>query len=122
MLSLEEMKLSHRIALIVVIVLVVLFALALFGYFTGAWDKADAETLPSRMTTKWDARLVELEIEGLDDAYRENVTHLFRIWMRDDTGQPHRLIVGMNQSRKAYAATRDKIEAHKRDIEQEKVR
>ena len=34
----ENLSLGNRVAITIVIVLAVLFALALYGYLTGAWD------------------------------------------------------------------------------------
>src|SRR5215469_4116714 len=99
----SDMNIGQRTALTFIIVLIILFALALYGYLTGAWDKADAQTpylnLPS---SKWDDRLAELDKQALDEAYKSRIHHLFEVWMKDETGQPSRASVGLQQARRAY--------------------
>jgi len=122
---LEDMTIGQRIALTFIIVLIILFAFALAGFLTGRWEEAQAqqrEILPPRVSTKWDARILELDLEALDRAYIENSVRLFSVWMRDESDQPRRMLVGLSQSRRAYNEARDRIETHKRDVEQEKIK
>ena len=107
---LEDMTLGHRIALTFVIVLVILFALALFGYLTGGWD-VQAEPLPS---SKYDERLKQLDIEAIENAYKSQIEHLFQIWMKDDTGQPARAVNGARQARKAFIGAMTEIDKRAR--------
>jgi len=120
MTPLEQHSIGKRIAITFIIVLVVLLLLALIGWLSGGWDEAKSEALPPRVATKWDARILELDVEALDRAYVENSVRLFAVWMKDDHDQPRRMLVGLTQSRKAYNAARDRIEAHKRGIEDKK--
>ena len=105
---LEDMSLGQRVAITVVIVLAILFALALIGYLTGRWDTADAQQ--TLLSSKFDARLIALDKEALDEAYKSRVLHLFEVWMKDETGQPGRATVGVRQARRAYIEAMTKVE------------
>jgi len=120
--SLAELTIPQRISLTLIIILVILFAIAAFGFFTGGWEAQGETALPPRTPTKWDARILELDLEALDRAYVENSVNLFKVWMKDEHDQPRRMMVGLTQSRRAYNEARDRLETHKRNIEQEKVR
>ena len=114
---LEDMTIPQRIALTVVIVLVILFAFAIAGFLSGRWEEVQAETaLPPRVPTKWDTRILELDLEALDRAYVENSVRLFSVWMRDESDQPRRMLVGLTQSRRAYNEARDRIQQHAEDV------
>lgn len=105
----EDMSLGERAALTFVIVLIILFALALFGYLTGAWDNADAQVPPS----KWNDRMIALDRQALDQAYVGQMAHVFGIWMKDGVHDPSRARVGFANARKGYDAAMSEIE--KRD-------
>jgi len=105
--QLEDMTIGQRTMLMVLIVLVILFALAFCGWVTGGWDQAPAQEL---QPSKFDPRLIALDKEAMDEAYKERVRHLFEVWMKDETGQPGRAIVGVRQARRAYIEAMGKIE------------
>ena len=44
-----DMSSGERVALIFVVVLVILFAIALYGYLTGAWEKTDETSVEYRL-------------------------------------------------------------------------
>ena len=70
------------------------------------------EAVPS---SKWDERMIELDLEAVDEAYRDTISKLFAVWMRDPTGQPTRAIVGAQAARRAYILVRQALE--KREAE-----
>jgi hypothetical protein len=111
MTPLEDMSIGNRIALTVVIVLVILFLLAAFGYFTGRWDEADAQIVAS---SKWDDRLIELDKQALEQAYLEQMGHVFSIWLKDGVTDPSRARVGFGNARKGYGAAMTEIEKRER--------
>jgi hypothetical protein len=129
---LENLSIGHRIAITVVIVLAILFALALYGYFTGGWENeehggytmasASAEVQTSYVITKFEPRLLELEREAIDEAFRQKITSLWIVWMSDDRGQPGRAVNGAIQARKAYIASMERIEQRERDYQQNPVK
>ena len=102
-----DMTIGERIMLTLVIVLIIFFALALFGWITGGWDETPAQ---DAQVSKYDGRLIALDKEAMDEAYKERVRHLFEVWMKDETGQPGRAIVGVRQARRAYIEAMGKIE------------
>jgi hypothetical protein len=59
---------------------------------------AQAPTEP----TKYDAQILVLEREAIDEAFREQMKTLFIIWMRDESRQPERALTGARQARSAY--------------------
>ena len=93
--------------LTIIIVLVILFALAAFGYFTGGWDEAVGAPLPP---SKFDKELIAVDKEAIKEAYRNQVVHLFSVWMKDEHDQPRRALVGINQARRAYIESMTALE------------
>jgi hypothetical protein len=45
-------------------------------------------------------------IQALDEALKDHVTHVFAIWMRDETGQPERARTGARSAVNAYIRAR----------------
>jgi hypothetical protein len=111
------MTVGQRFLLTLAIVLAMLFALALFGYFTGNWEEDDtarpgyglasAETRPELcMDADTRERVRKLMIEALDNSLREKIESLFAVWLRDSTDQPRRAQTGMNSALRAYVGAR----------------
>jgi hypothetical protein len=108
---LEDLSIGHRIALTMVIVLIILFALALFGYLTGGWDEAQGQTLPNppgqtqpgfcidELTRE---RVRDIMLNGLDDSLKDQVKNLMSVWLRDERGQPGRASVGLHNAARAF--------------------
>jgi hypothetical protein len=55
------------------------------------------------------AKLKTLMQEGLDDAMRMQMEHLFANWTRDQTQQPSRARTGLDQAVAAYVHTNNQI-------------
>jgi hypothetical protein len=99
--DLHEMNFGQRFMLTIVICLVILFALALFGYLTGGWDTdVQAQSLPSRC----EGRMIELDKQALDQAYVTQAAHVFGIWIKDGVGDASRARIGFGNARKGYDA------------------
>lgn len=109
---LEDMSLGHRAIATVIIVVVVLLILAFIGYISGRWE-AEAAPVPAPISP-YERRLIALDREAIDNAYRAKVEQLFSVWLKDETGQPGRAIIGVNQARKAYAGAMVEIERRER--------
>jgi hypothetical protein len=108
--DLHEMTIGQRIVLTAAIVIIVLLLLAVFGYLTGRWDEAGGAPLPvpPLVRSKYDERLLALDREGIEAAYRAQVTLLFQNWMKDpDVGQPHRALTGLRNAARAYITSMD---------------
>jgi hypothetical protein len=100
------MTLGQRIILTMIIVLVILFALAAFGYFTGSWTEAEGQAITE---TKWDARLIELDKQALDEAYKSHLILVWTNWLKDG-GPPTRHATGFARARSGYVASMIEIE------------
>jgi hypothetical protein len=109
----RDMSLGQRVMLTVCIVIVLLFALALFGWWSGRWkndennahvyDMASAETRPELcMDRDTRERVRAIMMEALDQALKTKVEELFAVWLRDATGQPARAKRGMEGALLAY--------------------
>jgi hypothetical protein len=112
---------GNRIAIVVVAIMAVLLALALYGYLSGGWDNDEhsgldfmlastqsrAETAPPCVAD--DAtreRIRVIMTDALDDALHDQIKHLFGVWMKDDRGQPERARVGAYQAIRGYHGVR----------------
>lgn len=111
---LEDMTLGQRIVFTFVLVFVLLLLLAAFGYVTGRWE-VEAAPAPAPISL-YETRLIALDREAIDNAYRNKVEQLFGIWLKDETGQPGRAIVGVTQARKAYAGAMVEIERRENEL------
>src|SRR5262245_6122228 len=102
---------AYVVAAVVIGVLLVAFAA---GYLTSASGE-EASTLPPRgtfvgRTSPYDDRILQLDLEAIDEAYRKQVELLFSVWMKDDKSQPQRATAGIQQARRAYILSREAIE------------
>jgi len=102
---------------IFIAVLVILLALAAYGYFTGRWEDdnnnahvygiASAETRPELcMDSEARERVRKLMLEALDEAFKEKIKDLYEVWLRDATGQPARAAKGAENALRAYEHAR----------------
>lgn len=66
-------------------------------------DEAQGE-VPPLPSSIYDKRLDEIHREAVEQAYRNQVVHLFETWMRDPTGQPERGTVGARKARSVFIA------------------
>ena len=110
--NLGELTIPQRIVLTAVIVIVILFALAAFGYFGGRWDQADAQTRPpirgpACVTDEGSReRLRAMMFEGVDDAFKTQIGHLYLTMIKDVQDQPQRAAVGVNNAIGAFTIAR----------------
>jgi hypothetical protein len=111
--KLEDLSIGHRIAISVIIVLAILFALALFGYLTGGWE-AEAQVVPP---SKFDKRIAELDREAIDEAYKEKIIALFNTWLSDPSEQPSRAVKGAQNARRAYIGAMQAIERREAELQ-----
>jgi hypothetical protein len=97
--------------LVIAVTVVLIILLLLFLPDASGEVKQD-----SILSGKYEARFVELEKEATDEAYREQIIRLYGIWLRDETGQPHRALTGARQARSAYARIMDALEKREREL------
>lgn len=112
------MTVGQRLVLTIVIVLIILFALAAFGYFGGRWEEPAAAAVQVPIDPRHERKFIDLDRVAIAEAYRDQIQHLFEVWMKDDTGQPARAIKGAKQARKAFADSMDAIDEREKQLEQ----
>lgn len=105
------MSFGQRFALTIVICLAILFALALFGYLTGAWttDAVAEESTPAQ----YEARMADLERAAMDEAFKKHMMRLFDVWVTD-YDLPPRVSKGASNARAAYARAMAAIDKRER--------
>lgn len=105
------MTFSQRFALTIGIVLIILLALALFGYFTGAWDTE--ATAQESIPAQYEARIAELERAAMDEAFKKHMMRLFDVWVTD-YDLPPRVSKGASNARGAYSRAMSAIDKRER--------
>jgi hypothetical protein len=94
---------------------------AFFVGFFASSEGAPAQPLPPLQRSQYDERLLVLDREAIEAAYREQVQHLFAIWMKDDTGQPVRVITGVRKAAKAYIESMDGAARREQEIREKPI-
>src|SRR5215475_8429147 len=101
--DLENVPLLHRAVLTFIIIVIVLLALALIGFLSGGWDDARGQALVLTLPpSKWDSKILELDKEALDEAYRTKMRQLFDVWVREGRENPERPMKGGAEAKRAY--------------------
>jgi len=72
--------------------------------------------LPPYVVSKYEAELLKLEREAINDAFRSKITALWTVWMSDDRGQPARAVAGAAQARKAYILSVTELDRRENDL------
>ena len=113
------MSTGNRIAVTLVIVLAALFGLSVCGYQrwetieqSSTYGLMSAESQPAPMTPlcvlddETKERLRGIMIEAIDEGLKEHIVDLYKVWMRDERGQPGRARVGIEAAVRAHQAAR----------------
>ena len=99
------------------VVLNVILAAALIGYerweivpqedsFIG-FRLAGAESKPELcMDEQTREQVRSVMLDALDAALKEHITHLYEVWLKDDSGQPLRARTGTERGIRAYLSAR----------------
>lgn len=80
----------------------------------GQFEVASAEE--PFIASKYDDRLLALDREAVDNAYRDKVEHLIATWFLDDTGQPARALNGVRTARKRYIEMQAALDKREADL------
>jgi len=107
----EQQTLVQRIVLTMVIVVVILIVLSFIGWISGRWDEAPAQAYTSR--PEWDARMIELDRQALEQAYQQHLILVWTNWLKD-AGPPTRHQVGFKRARDGFIASMIEIEKRER--------
>jgi hypothetical protein len=102
-------KIDEHPFISLVLLLGVLVAAFFIGYFYSE-PEGQAQPLPPLVPSKFDARLLVLDREAVENAYRTKIESLINVWLRDDTDQPRRAINGARAARKAFIGAMTEIE------------
>ena len=143
---LNEMTVGQRFILIIVIVLVILFALAAFGYFTGGWEdqsKVSQFELSSKQETTLisyaqsvalaqgqpidvyagippDTKLLALDKQALEQAYTARLIRLFDVWLSSTQGQDATAFQnGLRIARRGYTLAAQALSRREAEIERQ---
>jgi hypothetical protein len=116
--KLEDFPIGQRIAITVIIVLAVLFALALYGYLTGGWE-AEAQQFQPAVLSKHEKQFIEMDRMAATAAYKEQIHHLFLTWAKDERDQPKRAVTGALQARSMYERAMMAIDAREKRFQDE---
>jgi len=111
--NLGELTFGQRFLLTLIIVFVILFALAAFGYFGGRWgDEAEGQAITEGYTVPERLRddVLALDKRALDEAYMAQSVHLFRTWITDRLHDPSGIDKGLSKARQGYVIARERIE------------
>lgn len=101
---LEHVPFGRRVLLTAIIILVVLLFMWVFELLS-AQEKAMAQSSEGIIVcADEDVRdaLRQISYDSLDLALKDRINHLFSVWMRDDTQQPARFLVGARMAIRGY--------------------
>jgi len=113
---LEDMTLGQRFLLTLIIVLVLLFAMAAFGYFGGRWDQAEGQEQQLYGDTPLDAVLIRLDKRALDEAYHQRIIKLWEVWLSPTTKDATSFTNGLKVVRARYSEAATAISRRERQI------
>jgi len=121
---LEQVPLGQRVMLTVAIVVGLLLLLAFIGWLGGGWNvtaedytyglAAAEEPLTA---SKYDERILELDKEAIEQAYRDQIAHLYSVWLKSgDIGAPERARTGAMGARAAFIAIMKALERREEEL------
>lgn len=87
-----------------------------FVALTAASQSAAPSYPPALPPSQHDARILALDTEAIEAAYREHVQRMYSGWMKDDAGQPTRALTGVRQAQRAYIASMDAIKRRQEEL------
>ena len=142
----EDMSVGQRFAVTMIIVLVILFALALYGFLTGGWEdqsKVSRFELASEQQTALltfgqsvalaqgqpmdvyagippDTKLLALDKQALEQAYTARLIRLFDVWLSSTQGQDAAAFQnGLRIARRGYTLAAQALARREQEIERQ---
>jgi hypothetical protein len=114
---LEDLPLWQRIAIAIAVVLIgLLLAAAL--HMTAEAEQQSRFSPTDIPISKYEERLLALDREAIEQAYKDHIKNVFAVWMRDDRGQPGRALTGAQQGHKAFVGSMEGIERREQQVKQ----
>jgi hypothetical protein len=104
---LQELSLLQRIALAVGILVFVILVLMFISWLTNA-DAQSNDNLYGDIA--FDPKLVMLDKQALNEAYEEQIKHLFSIWVKGQAKGTAEITNGIRIARRAYGIANNQIE------------
>lgn len=90
-------------------------------FFLASSQSASAPTQAPYPTllpaSEHDGRLLVLDKEAIEAAYREHVQRMYSGWMKDETGQPTRALTGVRQAQRAYIESMSAIKKREEQLQ-----
>lgn len=118
----EEMTYGQRFLLTIIIVLIILFAMAAFGYFSGGWEAQGQQSEQLYGDTPLDAVLIRLDKRALDTAYEQRLIKLWEVWLSPTTKDAVAFTGALRVARQRYAEAATAISRRERQLlEQERT-
>jgi hypothetical protein len=100
---LQELNLLQRIALATAITAFAVLVLIFVSWLANEKADAQQQTPPDLYEgIPIDAKLLHLDKLALDEAYDDQVRHLFRIWLRGGVVSNKEITTGLKNARQAY--------------------
>ena len=114
------MTTRQQFLLTIIIVLMILFAFAAYGYFTGAWKPgAEAAAKVYVIPERFQKELIGLDKTALDQAYINHVNHLFSTWVSQVPHLGHeqdRITTGLANVHQAWVIAMEGIEKREKAL------
>jgi hypothetical protein len=102
--TLDGWGLGKRLLLAVLIIALALLILSIAGQLlsgnAGAQQRPDEPQFYAGVPL--DATLLELDKQGLRDAYHEQIKFLFQIWLKGGASSDKEIVAGLKNARRAY--------------------
>jgi hypothetical protein len=112
---LQELSLLQRIALAIAIVAITVLVLIFISWLANG--QADAQVKSGQDLygdLPLNPALLQLDKRALDEAYEEQVRHLFRIWVGGQARSDKEISTGLDIARRAYSAAAAQIAKRER--------
>jgi hypothetical protein len=108
MIALEDLPISYRILIAIAAVLLTLLLILLLPDAAAA--PRDDVPLPAK--SKYEVRLIELETQAIEEAFKQHMIQLFKIWVTDNYQpiQPPRFVQGARNARDAFDRSMQQLE------------
>lgn len=66
--------------------------------------------------SKYEERILELQVQAVEEAYKDHIAKLYSVWLADSRGQPERARAGAQNARKAFIDVMNSIEHRKEEL------
>jgi hypothetical protein len=105
------MMTRERWLALAILAITIVFTLCLIALLDDA-EGGRGEAAPPPVPSKWDDHIDALEVQALDEAFKQHIVKLFGIWVVDNYQPriPPKALTGARNARDAYVRSREAIE------------